>query len=104
MSSFSVSVIAGGLFHCDPRWSRPKAYRSDHCRIYVPISGSASYALGGRWTELRPGNVYVIPAHRENRQRCDRAMRVHWLHFTADALPMAQRLARSQEVVVWPEA
>ncbi|HYE06161.1 MAG TPA: AraC family transcriptional regulator [Planctomycetota bacterium] len=103
MATSSVSVIAGGLYHCDPRWSKPRAYRRDFNRIYVPISGGARYCLGGAWTDLRPGSVYLIPAHAANAHVCERAMRVHWLHFTADGLPLTQRLAQVREVLAWPE-
>ncbi|MBA2481310.1 MAG: helix-turn-helix transcriptional regulator [Planctomycetes bacterium] len=104
MSSFSVSVIAGGLYHCDPRWTRAERYRAAFHRIYVPMSGRARYAIGDTWTDVRPGRLYVIPAHAENRQECNGRMDVHWLHFTADAVPMAQRLARVRSLESWPEA
>ncbi len=104
MTTSSVSVIAGGLYHCDQRWSKPRDYRRDFNRIYVPISGGARYALAGAWTDLRPGRIYLIPAHAANAHVCERVMRVHWLHFTADHAQLAQRLAQIGGIVSWPEA
>ncbi len=104
MVLYGMSVIAGGLAHCDPSWSRPRLFNREFSRIYVPVSGRARFAVDERWTDLLPGRVYFIPGQPSNRQLCERSFSVHWMHVTPQSLPMAQAIARIATISSWPES
>ncbi len=104
MAAYPVTVVAGGLHHCDRAWTTGRGQATDVHRIYLPLSGSARVALGSTWTELAPGLLYFIPAHASFGHACERRMDVHWMHLRMDDPELARCAARVGAVRSWPSA
>lgn len=95
------SLLAGGLYRCDPSWNKP-ADGVDQCyKLYLPIRGHARLTLDAEELALRPGHAYLIPGYHLVRQECERRMDVYWLHFVPDSLPLSFVLSQITQVHLW---
>jgi AraC family transcriptional regulator, arabinose operon regulatory protein len=92
------SLLAGGLYRCDPSWDKA-ADGIDQCyKLYLPIRGQARLTLNTQDIALRPGRAYLIPGHHLVRQECLRRMDVYWLHFVPESLPLSLLLSHITRV------
>jgi AraC family transcriptional regulator of arabinose operon len=104
MADYGLAVVAGGFYRCDRHWTQEQPAPASWQRIYIPVSGRARFALAESWTELVPGQLYLIPAHGATRQWCADEMRVWWMHVVVEAPALAQQVARLGAIRSWPEA
>jgi AraC family transcriptional regulator len=83
--SLVANVLTAQLTICGESWgSAGKVIFNDPFgRIYYLRKGSASVEHHGRRYELRPGFLYLIPAHSPGRYVCPERMELLWCHFTA---------------------
>lgn len=92
------SLLAGGLYRCDPSWNKP-ADGIDQCyKLYLPIRGQARLTLDKQDIVLRPGHAYLIPGYHLVRQECERRMDVYWLHFVPESLPLGFLMSHVTQV------
>jgi AraC-like DNA-binding protein len=100
--SFSLNLLAGGLYRTTPLWNKG-ADRLDACyKCYLPVRGSAEVTtVLGSYT-IQPGALYFIPGFHLKSQLCEREMTVHWVHFTPESFDLHRRLNQARGVVAWP--
>lgn len=102
IDDFTLQLLAGGVYRCDPTWSR-KAGRMDGCfKCYLPVSGAARVCMDEIDIALHPGRIYLFDGHRLQRQACPRAMRVYWVHFAPVSLYLQRRLELAPALSSWP--
>lgn len=53
-------------------------------RIYLVTSGNATMYLHDEALELKPGNLYFIPAFSVTKANCEKTMEHYWFHFNMD--------------------
>ncbi len=97
-----IILLGGGLFRCDPRWSKD-ASSIDQCfKIYRPVSGEACLETDSGRFPIKPGGVYFVSGFRLRRQACATAMEMHWLHFVPESLYLGYLLDRVVPVLCFP--
>jgi len=62
--------------------STPKQDAKD--RIYYVLSGAGEISHHGKTFSLRPGGLYLIPAHAPLSYACDDRLELYWCHFSAE--------------------
>lgn len=92
------SLLAGGLYRCDPSWNKVTDGVDQCYKLYVPIRGHAQLTLTSQEVALRPGHAYLIPGYHLARQSCERRMDVYWLHFVPESLPLGFLLSHIMRV------
>jgi len=65
------------------------AWRTDHTqdakdRIYYVLAGTGTVSHHGETFPLRPGGLYLIPAHTPHSHACDGRLELYWCHFCAE--------------------
>ena len=53
-------------------------------RVYYVNLGSGEVSHHGQVFSLRPGGLYLIPAHTPHSYECDERLDLYWCHFTAE--------------------
>lgn len=54
---------------------------SPFTRIFLVAQGSAQLCLPGQTIQLRPGRMYLVPAHTVHSYRCDGPLTLYYLHI-----------------------
>jgi hypothetical protein len=104
IEDININLLSGGIFHCDPAWSR-KANSLDRCyKVYFPVSGAARLEMESGSYELQPKRIYFISGFQLTRQICQRRMNVYWLHFVPESLYLRHLLDRLPPVQSWSRA
>jgi AraC-like DNA-binding protein len=88
-------------------WWHGADYADDMNRIYWFETGQAQLELGGRKIPLRPGRLYLIPAHTVFSFRCRENAWQHYIHFRGaypGGTPLTVRLALREAVKLPPLA
>lgn len=92
-----IETIAGTVDDYDRAWGGQGRHeiRDDFARLYALDAGTARVAFAdGTRLELRPGLFALIPAGRAARYHCTEPMRLAWVHFRVEILPMIDLFAR----------
>ena len=66
-----------------PAWHSAKKQDAKD-RVYYVNSGSGEVSHHGQVFSLRPGGLYLIPAHTTHSHVCDKRLDLYWCHFTAE--------------------
>lgn len=91
-----------------PAW-RTERSQDAKDRLYYVLAGSGEVCHHGQAFALRPGGLYLIPAHAPHSHACDGRLELYWCHFAAEtrhgtplfshlAVPYACRPADSRGV------
>ncbi len=76
-------------------------------KLYLPLNGSPRYAVARpgeppRWTDLRPGGLYLIPGGRRQINACKADFTLVWCHFTVQDSSLLARIAAMDAISVLP--
>ena len=82
LSSLDIQVTMAKRTVLDSRWNVSN-YSDNDSRLYCIESGEAYVTHHGREYHLRPGYLFVIPAHTVLSYRCPRTFVQLWAHFNA---------------------
>jgi AraC-like DNA-binding protein len=102
LSSLDVEVTTASRAVLDTRWNVSN-YSDNNSRLYYIESGEAYVRHHGREYHLRPGYLFVIPAHTILSYRCPERFVQLWVHFSATlfgGLPLLDYLQCEFEVRV----
>ena len=91
-----MELIAGACDDYGADWGGGGRWtiRDDFSRLYCLTSGCARVSFeNGAVLDLRPGWLGLIPAGRTARYRCTEPMRLAWIHFRIEVLPMVDLFA-----------
>jgi AraC-like DNA-binding protein len=103
IENFTLSLSAGGFFHCTKDWSRRTGGPLDHCfKVYLPDSGEAEVRDAAGSHPLVPGRIYLLSGYKLERQECAREMSVYWTHFNPESFYLRWALLRLPAVHSWP--
>ncbi len=86
IASVQTRLVTGVARHaCGPEWAHGgrQTFNDPFSRLYGLRAGEAEVEHHGQTFSLRPGGLFVIPAHTPSRYCCPRSMSLTWLHFTA---------------------
>lgn len=94
----TLSILQGGHYRCTPaNWEGSGSF-SNVAKLYAPTAGHAWLAVDGRQTDMRPGQLYLIPPHHRIEYGTDREFVLDWLHFQPLSPVLDARLAEFGEV------
>lgn len=102
-----IRFWAGAKTRCTvARWNSDADHEPWH-KLYLPLDGSPRYAVARpgeapRWTDLRPGQLYLIPGGRRHVNRCRSDFTLVWCHFTVQDEAMLAHLAALDRIVPLP--
>lgn len=85
-SNLQTSVLTGQVrYPCGPAWAAggEKLHTDPFGRLYCIREGEGVVVHHDRMFHLRPGYLFVIPAHTPGRYRAPKFMSLTWLHFTS---------------------
>lgn len=85
LDTLQIRFMGGMLSELDPRWNRDHLPQPFHRLYYVEAGGGAIFYHGHKF-ELKPGQLYLIPAQTAMRSHCPDSVTIHWRHFTAVTL------------------
>lgn len=91
-----MELIAGACDDYGADWGGGGRWtiRDDFSRLYTLASGRARISFeNGAELDLRPGWLGLIPAGRTACYRCAEPMRLAWVHFRLEVLPMVDLFA-----------
>ena len=98
----SITLLAGGVFHCTPAWDK-SADGLDQCyKFYLPTRGEAFVVIDGAPCRLQAGGFYFISGYHISHQYCPVGMSHHWVHFVPDSLHLGYLLAQARPFYRWP--
>ncbi len=86
LSNLQTSILGGaGRYACDETWGRGgrRLHNDPFGRLYYVHDGEGSVVHHDRMFHLRPGHLFVIPAHIPGRYRCPQRMSLTYVHYTA---------------------
>ena len=86
IKNFNLLLLSGGHYHCGTSWSRKATGTDRCCKVYFPVSGTATLHMGSDSFTLQAGQVYLISGYRLTRQHCAEAMEIFWIHFVPESL------------------
>ncbi|MEI7899957.1 MAG: AraC family transcriptional regulator [bacterium] len=66
-----------------PAWRTVQSHDAKD-RVYYVNSGSGEVTHHGQVYPLRPGGLYLIPAHTPHSHACDERLDLYWCHFAAE--------------------
>jgi AraC-like DNA-binding protein len=82
LSSVDVQVFVARDVLLGTEWKSDNA--SDmYGRLYYIVSGKAHMWVKGKYYPLLKGFFYLIPSHAVHSLRCDKRVRIEYIHFTA---------------------
>ena len=102
-ANLQTRVLHGAVrYACTPAWAQSGAsvYNDPFGRLYCVRAGDGGVTHHDQVFHLRPGYLFVIPAHTPGRYRCPRSMSLTWLHFTASLFGSLEPFA----TLGWPFA
>ena len=82
LRDLSVNIETARRSNITTRWKRV-GYSDEFSRIYYVESGEAFVRHHGNLYHLRPGHLFLIPAHTVMSYWCDSPFNFYWVHFTA---------------------
>ncbi len=80
IESMNFQLLNVGLAHLDGNWNW-QGVSSPFTRIYLVTEGKAWLVLKDRSVPLRPGHLYIIPAHTMHSYRCEGRFSHYYMHF-----------------------
>lgn len=104
-----IRFWSGARTHCTvARWNNDVPHEP-WSKLYCLASGRARYAVvwpgeTPRWTELRPGSIYLVPGGCRQINACDRDFILDWCHFTVQDESLAARIAACVRLMAFPAA
>ena len=102
IENFNLNLLAGGYHRSTPSWNKEND-RFDQCyKCYLPVRGEAIVETADGAYTIAPGRLYFIPGWHLRRQRCEREMLVHWVHFMPESYYLHHRLSSIRSVFSWP--
>jgi len=102
IENYNLILLSGGHHHCDKSWSRKATGTDRCCKVYFPVSGTASIQLGSDSFTLNAGQVYLISGFRLTHQHCPEAFEVFWIHFVPESLYLLHLLDQAPSVFQCP--
>ncbi len=98
----ALHLVTGGFTHCTPAWDRGWHHQPHH-KLYVVQRGAALYAVDGGQGEQRliPGQLYLIPGGRRQRNRCPSNFAVWWMHLHTDDQQLNAALTALPGIRAW---
>lgn len=91
------------IFHrmVDSEW-RFRDYCHNFSRIYIVLDGGGLLFNDSEHIEMKPSNIYIIPANHTYSCRCDDYMEKFFIHFTATIIPQHDLLSNVKRIVEIP--
>jgi AraC-like DNA-binding protein len=85
VNNIDIEILEHGYLTADSTWKHYNV-NSTFNRLYFIADGSGYIENKGDRTELKPGNVYLIPLHTTCNYICDERLVKFYIHFRADIL------------------
>lgn len=83
LSQIRVHVYCAYRSALGPVWQTERAQDAKD-RLYYVLAGSGEIRHHGQTFALKPGSLYLIPAHTPHSRACAGKLELYWCHFVAE--------------------
>ncbi|VGO14190.1 Arabinose operon regulatory protein [Pontiella desulfatans] len=105
IANFTLRFLASGLQEVGSKWTRAHNPFDECFKLYLPLEGEACCVMeGGQSLRLAPGSLFLINGYRIKQSVCEKRMKVAWLHFVPESLPLRRLLDHSADFQVLEHA